>query len=187
MIRMTIIVLTLVITAQAQDWQQQSNEHGLRTAKVSASGDTPDGPAPTTLTVQCAPSKNGTISLLYAIVGTDAIKRFGFADFEGPGAPASKRKLVSVVIKTSGRSILVQTAVTGYYLDASTFVFSFSAPNHLASQVTRVTDAIKSGAKTIIFTVQDSRDRRRKIQTAFPAAGAATVIAETMKGCGNGQ
>lgn len=184
LLRATITVLTLAAAARAQNWQAQVNEHGLRTAQVSASGNTPDGPATTTLTVQCAPAKNGTVSLLYSIDGTAQIKRFNFADFEGPGAPASQRKLVTVEVKLPARSVLVQTAVAGYYVAADTFVFSFSAPRKIASQVTRVTDAIKGGAQTITFTVQDSRARRRVIQTIFPAAGAATAIAETMKGCG---
>ncbi len=180
----TNLVLLVVIAAHAQDWQNQVDENGLRTARVSASGSTPDGPATTTLTVQCRPGKDGAVSILYAISATEQMKKFNFGDFEGPGAPASKRKLVRIVVQTQRGAVTVQTPVSGYRIDQGTFVFQFAARTNMASQVTRVTDAIRAGAETISVTVQDSRNTGRTIQTRFPGAHASFVLAETMKGCG---
>lgn len=183
LIIITGLMLTMTVAVRAQDWRHQVNENGLRTARVSAPGTAPNGPAATTLTLQCAPGKDGSVSIQYAVSGTDKIKQFNFGDFEGPGAPASKRRLVQFAVQTPRGAVKLQTAVSGYYTDQGVFVFELAAANNAVSGATRVADAIRGGAESVTIMVQDSRNLRRTIQTRFPAADAAPAVTETLKGC----
>ena len=153
------------------------NEADVRVARVTADGMTPSGPAETTLQLRCSDWSKGVLSLEYAVSGFEKIRGFSFDNFEGPDAPAARRKLAAVRVRTPRGEVTVRKRVAGYLTQPGVFAFSIDRLDH------RLSKEIIGGRSKIAFTVHDSRDRNKSITSEFPAFGESGAVAKAMTGC----
>ncbi|MCI0601758.1 hypothetical protein L0156_01980 [bacterium] len=77
-----VMFLTSIATA-SEKWEASVKKNGVRTITSAALATTPDGNFPASLTLQCSPGKDGTISFIYTVTEPDQIKQFPFDQFEG--------------------------------------------------------------------------------------------------------
>ena len=114
----TLLALLAFLSAAPlqADWKYAVKPNDLRSATTTATGTSPDGPIKTTLNVEYSPGKEGVLTLDFIVAGAEKMKGFGFEEFEGPDAPAAKRKLTSFTVeKAGGKPLAVQVKVAGWY------------------------------------------------------------------------
>jgi len=184
MIRSGALALLLASgIANASGWQADVDANGLRTA--SSAGEASVGVAQTTATVtlQCRPGSEGTVSWLLAIDGSAGLG-FGFSAFEGPNAAAAALPLAAIEVSGGMLRPRVSGALSGYYDGADRFVFAFSAPATAASEAALVADAIGAKSGALEWRVSDFGARDNILSARFALDGAAPLLHETMMGCG---
>lgn len=167
----------------AATWHFAETANGLRSASTWAQGRTPSGHVPMKLEVQCRPGPDGAATIIYSVRGAQNLRGFAFEDFEGPDAPATKRKLGTIRVVAMRRDVSVTTSFTGSFQPDGTFAFSLSAPLVGRNEVKWITDAIILGALLVVVTVQDPRDAKLRIHAQFQASSAAAPVTSTMDGC----
>jgi len=167
----------------ATTWYFSENPNGLRSATTWAQGRTPSGQVPMKLEVRCRPGPDGVASIIFSVRGAQAIHTFTFDDFEGPDAPAAKRKLSTIRVVALRRDVSVTTSLTGSYLEDGTFAFNLSAPLVGRNEVKWLTDAIILGSLLVVVTIEDPRNAKRRIYAQFQASSAAVPVTNTMDGC----
>lgn len=167
-----------------QDWKIIANDINGRVAEVSAKGKTPDGEVQTTLQLQCPTEKNSVIVFVYN-VSTDKISSFDFDYFEGPGAPALKRKLVEIQANSPQKNLYWNYSVAGGFGGngiGSEFFFSPST-NNKPDKTAQIAQMIAKGSTEVIITVHDPQDQKKVIKTTFPAINSSSEVARILNGC----
>jgi hypothetical protein len=181
-----LAILTLIlisVTCKSEKWYFSINNYDLRTASITANGKSNGSDVKTMLSVVCRPGRDGTVSILYTVYGTDKAGGFDFDSFEGPYAPAALKKLANIETATSREAIDYETSISGSYLEKNTFVFSASAMNTGMSGVRTVAETLGKGVKSITMTVHDMNDGSKQVRTEFPAGNAQPAIDKTITGC----
>jgi len=177
------LAATVAPARAASTWHFAEGANGLRSATTWAQGRTPAGQVPMKLEVRCRPGPDGVASIIYSVRGAQALRNFSYEDFEGPEAPAAKRKLGTIRVVALRRDVSVTTSFTGSYQEDGTFAFNLSAPLVGRNEVKWLTDAMILGAVLVVVTIQDPRDSKRRIHAQFQASSAAVPVTNTMDGC----
>ena len=111
-----VIVFALPSGSMGQDWRHFVGEHGIHKVLTAASGDTPDGPATTTLTLACRPEGGkGGIFVSYGLRDAHKMKSFDLIYFQGPDAPAQHKRLVTLSIQTKRAKSIFKRRASGEY------------------------------------------------------------------------
>lgn len=199
-IRMTLLAALAgvqLLAGSAPGWRFARTEAGLRTLTTQGQAQTPAGPADGSLNLFCKEGEGGWIGLEFTVFKADeaapgdfiqAIKGFHFDDFEGPGAPASSRRLTRLECRGRGGDCRIQVRQAGSYSSALSggFEFSTGVPNTAAgSDLRRLLAALgKAGGDRLTVTVTDTRDPKAAIQGEFntSAPGLAGLVQQLLKG-----
>ncbi len=178
-----LVLLLASGLVHASGWQAEVDAAGQRTA--SRAGEASVGGAQTTatLTLQCRPGPEGTVSWLLAIEGSDGLG-FGFSAFDGPNAPAAAQPLAAIEVTGGMLRPRVGGPVAGSYDGIDRFVFAFSARGTTASQPALLADAIGSQSQELDWRVTDFNTPDNVLSARFALDGAAPLLRETMMGCG---
>jgi hypothetical protein len=175
------IVLFASVAFADEEWETRIQKNGLRTARSIALATTPDGNFGATLSIECQPGLNGTISMIYTVDQADRIKRFPFDEFEGPDAPLATKKLGQIEVRSKTGRVTLQKELAGYFASSRAFAFSFSVPAGQKNEVTQMLDKIIQGAGTVSFCVLT--ETPAKICSDFILRKSEEKIAETVKPC----
>ena len=163
------------------DWKYVTQHNRPDIASTTATGKSPDGPIQTTFNVEYSPGKTGVLTVDFVVAGAAKMKGFGFDDFEGPDAPAAKRKLTRVTVeKPGGKPVTVNLTVAGWYLDHS-FHFAANEENKNPGDVLKVVRALQAGATRVSVTVTDLHDAKKSLHAEFASADPSAALAKLMK------
>lgn len=167
------------------EWTANVDENGLRTASVSGEAHFASAKVPATLKLLCRPGADGTVAWELALSESTRFADFGFSDYEGPDARASKERLTEIVPEGGLLRTTVRAAAAGYYgVEPDTFVLSVSAPANAASDVALLGELIGPQTTAVQWTTKSLAVEGAAIVARFPADGAAKPLRETMMGCG---
>jgi len=163
------------------DWKYTVKPNDRRTATATATGTSPAGPIKTTLNVEYSPGKQGVLTLDFIVAGAEKMQGFGFDAFEGPDAPAAKRKLTSFTVeKPGGKPLTVQVTVAGWYLD-DTFHFAANEANKNPADILKLVHAMQAGATKVSVTVQDLNDAKKTLHADFATEDPAAALRKLLK------
>lgn len=155
------------------NWKITSDNPYGRIAIVSATGRTPDGETSTIFKLQCPAEQNSTATISFLVRNTEKIIGFNFSDFEGPNAPASKKKLVEIeAISPRGR-LSFKTNTSGWYAAPNVFVFSPGTTKSLEHLVAE-------GSTEVTFIVHDNRNYQKTIAMKFPAMDSSSDVVKLL-------
>ncbi len=167
----------------APGWRFARTGAGLRTLTTQGQAQTPAGPADASLNLFCKEGAGGWIGLEFTVFKADeatpgaflqSIQAFHFDDFEGPGAPASGRRLTSLECRGGAGDCRIQVRQAGSYSSSLSggFEFSTGVPNTAAgSGLRRLLAALgKAGGAALAVTVTDTRDPGVTIRGEFSTA-----------------
>ena len=164
-----------------QTWKVNVNDSNARIASVSANGKTPNGEVQTLFNLQCPPEQNPLVSIEYIVRDSNKTLRFSFDDFEGPDAPAQKKKLVEIRAISPYNNLSFHTAVSGYYVADEMFAFGLGTIKQ--DQISQLARMVAEGSTEVTFIIHDYRDYRKTIETTFPAIDVSSDVAKTLNGC----
>ncbi|MBP7735684.1 MAG: hypothetical protein KA369_06890 [Spirochaetes bacterium] len=164
-------------------WLFSATKYDFRTARITTRGYAAKRPVRTTLAIECAPGKDGAVTLNYTVFGAGKIEGFDFDAFECPYAPASLVKLADIDVVTQSGTAKYQTAIAGSYTGADDFSFSVSAMNKDRSVVRTIAETLAAGADRIVITVHDMKNRSATVRTEFPAGDAGAAVGKAIRGC----
>jgi hypothetical protein len=178
------------ILADAEDaapaWRFQRQQQ-LRTVTGEGRADTPDGPATARRMLFCREGKGGWTGLEFTVYraggeSLDGFKGFHFQDFEGPDAPAQRRRLTELGVAGGARPLQVTVNQTGSYSASMPgFTFSTGGPNRGTNPVKQLLRSVAVDSETLTVKVQDSQDPGAAIAAEFPAAGLSRLIRQLLK------
>ena len=178
-------LLALAATPVHAQWTAGVDETGLRTASVAGEAHFGSAKVPATLKLMCRPGADGTVAWELALSDSTRFADFGFSDYEGPDARASKERLTEIVPEGGLLRTTVRAAAAGYYgVEPDTFVLSASAPANAASDVALLGELIGRQTTAVQWTTRSLKVEGAAIVARFPADGAAPLLRETMMGCG---
>src|SRR4030095_6853696 len=149
------LVSAPAFTQESSPWIQQSTSSVLRTAQIQVMGQGPKGLVSTRLQIQCAKGEGATLSLVYTVLDAKAAAPFGFDPFEGPDAPASKKRLTTIQVLSKSGNLMSRFSVSVYFTSENSFSFEFSRLSRRVSEATRIVRRITEGAERLIWEVKD--------------------------------
>lgn len=176
-----ILLALLAVSPLRADWKYVAKSNGPCMATTTATGTSPDGPIKATLNVEYSSGKKGVLTLDFVVAGAFKMKGFGFEEFEGPDAPAAKRKLTRITVeKPGGKPLTVNVTVAGWYLDDS-FHFAANEENKNPADVLKAVRAMQAGATKVSVTVVDLHDARKTLHADFASADPSAALAKLLK------
>ncbi len=114
----TVITLALPVASLGQDWRYFEGQYGIHKVFTTATGQTPDGPATTTLTLACRPEGGkGGILVFYGVREAHQIESLDLLYFEGPDAPAQHKRLFTLTIQTKQGEVTFKMKASGAFSD----------------------------------------------------------------------
>src|SRR5947209_3287113 len=90
-----MLIIFSIASVAAPDWKFRKVSSGGCEAQDAMPGVMSDGTTVET-ELHLVRMTDGNVAILYVVLNPDDAKGFGFGEFEGPNAPASKRKLTSI-------------------------------------------------------------------------------------------
>lgn len=177
----------VAMSAHAADWQSDIDAHGIRSASTTGTATIGRTESAATLRYKCAPGRRGNSIWSLEIAHADrAVAGFGFADFEGPDAPANGQRLSELALEGGLLQTRIKVAQTGYFAaePPDTFVIESSSPAGQGGDLALLTDAIGPATGAITWSVQGARDPEQRLDARFAGAGAGRAIGVARIGCG---
>ena len=165
-------------------WQMRINDSKVRTAVVMANSKTPNGEAQAIFWLQCLANPNYVVSIDFIVRDTSKITGFNFDDFEGPDAPAQRKKLVEFRAVSPQSNLSFRASVAGGYGGAGepdAFFFTPDATNR--DKDIQLARMIAKGSTKVTVVVHDYRNNQKTIEATFPAIDASSDVAKMLNGC----
>ena len=186
MIRIGLMLLAATAASPAAaQWTAAIHENGLRTATTEGEAHFGSTRVPARLTLVCRPGQDGTVAWVLALSEVSRLADFGFGDHEGPNARAAKQRLTEIVPEGGPTRTTVRAAAAGYYGNTpDVFVLNVSAPANTASDVALLGELVGAGTGALQWTTRSLAIEGGALVARFPTADAASVVRDTMMGCG---
>jgi hypothetical protein len=178
----------LLSAAQATPGWRFQRTGELRSVIADGRADTPDGPVDARLVLFCREGKGGWIGLdctFHRPAGSgypQGTKGFHFDDFEGPDAPALRRRLTRLAVTGGARPFQVTVAQSGSLSsELQGFTFTAGGPNTGPNPVKRLLRSVVPGSGKLTVSIQDSQDPKALIRAEFPATGLSSLVGQLLK------
>jgi len=176
-----LITLPTLTLAQGSDakWDPLKSQANSRTLQYSASASLLGKPSAVSLKFYCdttsTKTQTGALGFDLVIAKVADLAPFGFEAFEGPDAPAAKRKLLRATVTRPGKPPLVlNIAPAGWSPDGPNFAFGVSAPSQQAGRNARtLLRALADGAETLSISITDAKNPKLKLELSIPVADKA--------------
>lgn len=179
-----LLVLACAAPAQAAPWAVTIDDNGLRRAHADGRVAYRDLDVPAKLALECRPGVDGTVAWAMEVADAAQLSGFAFSDYEGPDAPAARKRLSTLEPDGGMLRYTLKSAAAGYYSADGAFVFSIAAPANAASEVGFLAETATDTVKGYRWTVQSTRADEPGLVGTFPGEGAHVALADAMLGCG---
>jgi hypothetical protein len=174
-------------TTGAWDLKETENSYLVT---VSRTGRMPNGLIQALFLIRCAKTENTNSGFEFIVSDAAQFPYFNFDYFEGPNAPAQKKKTVTIATsktepKLTSKSSVKLTwkfAVSGSYgcnADAKSFCFTENLEN-VPNPLPQVAKYIADGGFSTTVTVSDNQN---EIKSEFPPIDPASEAAKVLKTC----
>lgn len=189
---LAVVLFTFARSAVAEvaggRWESSRGDGGARYLSYSATAKLLGRPTPVSVNFYCDPTAgkdmNGTVGFDVYLASIGVLHPFSFGDFEGPDAPARKRRLMQVtVVRKTEPVAAFSVAPSGWYPVADNFAFGVSAlSREPRSTPMAILKALAEGADSLHIVITDSRDAKRKLAITVPVAGKRTEFKSLLSG-----
>ena len=175
--RLLLVLSFLAVTLVAQETWKRDQKEKSRGLTYSGTATLMGKQTPVTLRFYCNPerTKDGTGVIGYdlEIAHPDSLKPFDFDDFEGPDAPAYRRKLLLASVLRDGKTVhSMRESPSGSYVPGDAFAFEvsdvFDEPGSSAKKTLR---ALTKDADAFRITITDYRKADLKLVVTVPLKG----------------
>ncbi len=161
-------------------WHAETTDKAERSLSYSAYANLGDSKTPAKITFYCntehTQNSIGTLGFRVEISHYTALTGFHFSDFEGPGATALAKRLMTVTIeRSSGLPLVFETSPAGFVSsdgrsDQPFFVFMVASPTSEPSAAKEVLKALGDNARSFQISIRDMRDPLIKLELVVPAS-----------------
>lgn len=161
-------------------WDAETTSKTDHSLSYSTYANLRDSKAPAKITFYCnteyTENSIGTLGFRIEIGHYTALSGFHFSDFEGPGAPALAKPLMTVTIeRSSGPPLVFETSPAGFVSsdgrsDQPVFVFMLASPSSEPSAAKEVLKALGDNARSFQISIRDMRDPLIKLELIVPAS-----------------
>lgn len=172
----------------AQDeWTFTRNKHDLRKASINKKTTVLGMACSATLEFVCAKDGKGGVghlSMYLTIAPSSELPGFDFSFFEGPNAPVTGKKLMTIALEKAGRNTEFQTELSGWYSAdiKDGFVFGTTAPARDKNSHTRkIVHEIQNSPESITVSIRDGSNPKKIISVTFPLIGSQSCFDRLMK------
>jgi len=171
----------------AEGWSRSSDKQS-RTLSYSSAATVLGQNTHLDATFYCNPEKTkdttGALGFEVEIRDPGQIKSFHFDDFEGPDAPALKRKLLTAaIVRPSGAAQRFQASPTGWYSVREGFVFEVSEVFYRkGSTARRVLEELRTDATALTLTIVDYRVSSTQLDLTIPMTGRSEDFRRLLAG-----
>jgi len=187
-----IALITVPAPALAQGgdakWEPLKSQANARSLQYSATAPLLGKPTSVSLKFYCdttrTKTETGALGFDLVIAKVADLAPFGFDAFEGPDAPAGKRKLLRATVTRPGKPPLVlDLAPAGWSPDGPNFAFGVAAPSGQAGSSARtLLRALAEGADTLSISITDAKNPKLKLEINVPVADRAADFKSLIAG-----
>lgn len=159
-------------------WQAETTSKTDRSLSYSTFAHLRDSKSPAKITFYCntehTENSIGTLGFRIEIGHYTSLSGFHFSDFEGPGAPALAKPLMTVTIdRSSGLPLAFQISPAGFVSsdgrsDQPFFSFMVASPASEPSAAKEILKALSENARSFQISIMDMRDPLIKLELAVP-------------------
>jgi hypothetical protein len=159
-------------------WHTETTGKAERSLSYSTHVNLRESRTPATITFYCntehTQNSIGTLGFRVEIAHYTALTGFHFSDFEGPGAPAVAKPLMTITIKrSSGLPLLFEISPAGFVSsdersDHPFFSFVVASPTSEPSAAKEILKALAENAQSLQISIMDMRDPLIKLELAVP-------------------
>lgn len=127
----------------------------------------------------------GMLNLEFTVSPAGSIPDFDFQYFEGPDAPARGQTLMTITVTQGSEHVVRTFGQNGYWSAEVDDGFAFqtaSMTRDRESDVRRLLDQLREGARSIEISVTDGRNPAIVLSASFPLSSSEAVFEALLEG-----